>query len=103
MDNRRRSILIAAPALALGLLATRNASAQTPAKVTEADPTATALGYKADASKVDTAKFKQFVKGSSCATCNFYKSTSATEGTCAALGARLVTSKGWCSAYVKKA
>ncbi|MBS1208386.1 MAG: high potential iron-sulfur protein [Proteobacteria bacterium] len=101
MDNRRRSILIAAPALALGLMATRNASAQ--AKVTEADPTATALGYKVDASKVDTAKFKQFVKGSTCANCNFYKSTSAAEGTCAALGARLVASKGWCSAWVKKA
>lgn len=101
MDSRRRSILIAAPALALGLMASRNAAAQ--AKVTEADPTGKALGYKEDASKVDTAKFKQFVKGSTCANCNFYAAKGATEGTCAALGARLVMGKGWCTAWIKKA
>lgn len=102
MDNRRRTILFAAPAaIALGLMGTREAAAQ--AKVTEADPTATALGYKADASKVDTAKFKQYVKGSVCSGCNFYAAKGATEGTCAALGARLVEGKGWCSAWVKKA
>lgn len=101
MDSRRRSILIAAPALALGLMASRSASAQ--AKVTETDPTAVALGYKADASKVDTAKFKQFVKGSSCANCNFYVAKGAVEGTCSALGGRLVAGKGWCMVWVKKA
>jgi hypothetical protein len=101
MDSRRRSILIAAPALALGLVVSRNAAAQ--AKVTEADPTATALGYKADATKVDTAKYKQYIKGSTCSTCNFYTAKGAAEGVCAALGARLVSSKGWCSAWVKKA
>lgn len=100
MDSRRRSILIAAPAIALGLAAARNASAQ--ARVPESDPTAQALGYKEDASKVDTAKYKNFVKGSSCANCNFYKSVSASEGTCMALGNRLVSVKGWCSAWVKK-
>lgn len=101
MDSRRRSILIAAPAIALGLAATRNAAAQ--AKVPESDPTAQALGYKEDAGKVDTAKYKNYVKGSTCANCNFYKPSSATEGPCMALGNRLVTAKGWCSAWVKKA
>ncbi len=101
MDSRRRSILIAAPALALGLGVMREAAAQ--ARVPESDPTATALGYKEDAAKVDTAKFKQFVKGSNCANCNFYKAKTPAEGPCAALGNRLVSSKGWCSAWVKKA
>ena len=101
MNPTRRNLLFAAPALALGLGLMRNASA--PAKVTEADPTATALGYKADASKVDTAKFKQFVKGSTCANCNFYTAKGAVEGTCTALGNRLVAAKGWCVAWVKKA
>jgi len=101
MDSRRRSLLIAAPAVMLGLgLTSRMAFAQ--AKVTESDPTAKALGYKADASKVDTAKYKQFVKGSTCATCNFYVAKGAAEGTCTALGGRLVASKGWCTAYIKK-
>lgn len=100
MDNRRRTILFAAPALALTLAGSRAAFAQ--AKVTEADPTATALGYKEDAAKVDTAKYKQYVKGSSCSNCNFYAGKDAT-GACAALGNRLVVGKGWCSAWAKKA
>lgn len=100
MDSRRRSILLAAPLFAIGLGTVREALAQ--AKVPESDPTAQALGYKADASKVDVAKYKTYVKGHDCANCNFYKSTSATEGTCMALGNRLVEGKGWCSAWVKK-
>jgi len=101
MDSRRRSILIAAPALALGLLATREASAQ--ALVSEDDPTAKALGYKADGSKVDAAKFKTWAKTNTCANCNFYKVKDANSGPCMALGNKLVASKGWCSAWVKKA
>lgn len=101
MDSRRRSILFAAPALALGLAASREAAAQ--AKVPENDPAAMALGYKEDAAKVDTAKYKNYVKGNTCANCNFYKAKSATEGPCAALGNRLVAAKGWCAVWVKKA
>jgi len=101
MDSRRRSILIAAPAMALGLGLAREAAAQ--AKVLESDPTAMALGYKEDASKVDTVKFKNYVKGNDCANCNFYKAKTATEGPCMALGNRLVAAKGWCAAWVKKA
>ncbi len=101
MDSRRRSILLAAPAFAIGLTAMRDALAQ--ARVPESDPTATALGYKEDASKVDVAKYKTYAKGNTCANCNFYKSSNANEGTCMALGNRLVAAKGWCSAWVKKA
>ncbi len=101
MDSRRRSLLIAAPVVALGLMSMREAAAQ--AKVTEDDPTAKALGYKADGSKVDATKFKSWAKTNTCANCNFYKSANANEGSCAALGNKLVSSKGWCSAWVKKA
>lgn len=101
MDSRRRSILFAAPAVALGLLASREAAAQ--AKVTEDDPTAKALGYKADGSKVDAAKFKTWAKTNTCANCNFYKASNANEGPCVALGNKLVAAKGWCSAWIKKA
>lgn len=103
MNNQRRTLLFAAPAVALGLFSLRDAVAA-PAKVTENDPTAQALGYKEDASKVDTAKFKNYVKGSQCSGCNFYqgKPTDATAA-CTALGGKLVVSKGWCSAWAKKA
>lgn len=101
MDSRRRIMLFAAPALALGLAGIREAAAQ--AKVPENDPTATALGYKEDAAKVDTAKFKNYAKGHDCTNCNFYKATSGAVGACAILGNRLVVGKGWCSAWVKKA
>ena len=102
MDNRRRTLLFAAPAVVLGLAASRDALAQT--KLTEADPTATALGYKEDASKVDTAKFKNIVKGSNCSNCNFFQgAATAPTAPCAAFGGKLVVSKGWCTAWVKKA
>lgn len=102
MDNRRRSLLFVAPALALGLLGSREALAQ--AKATENDPMAAALGYKEDANKVDTAKFKNYVKGSTCANCNFFQGkASDASAPCTALGGKIVVSKGWCSAWVKKA
>lgn len=103
MTSRREFMLVAVPAtLAVGL-ATR-ASAQAPAKVPENDPTAVALGFRLDATKVDTAKFKQYVKGSTCANCNLYAATKGKpEGACSALANRIVPEKGWCIAWVKKA
>lgn len=101
MDSRRRSILIAAPALALGLLPAREAAAQ--ALISEDDPTAKALGYKHDGSKVDATKFKTWAKNNVCDNCNFYKAKDAKSGPCMALGNKLVAPKGWCSAWVKKA
>lgn len=102
MDNRRRTLLFAAPAIALGLMSSREALAQ--AKATENDPTAAALGYKEDASKVDTVKFKNYIKGSNCAGCNFFQGKAGVASApCTALGGKLVVAKGWCTAWVKKA
>src|SRR3569833_1098750 len=39
----------------------------------ESDPTAKALGYTEDASKVDKTKFPAFKPGAHCATCNFFQ------------------------------
>jgi hypothetical protein len=98
MDRRR--VLAVLSALALGGLQPSTAGAQ--AKVTEDDPTAKALGYKADATKVDPAKFKQYRRGSACSGCNHYSKEGTAMGTCVVLRAGLVAGKGWCSAWVKK-
>lgn len=103
MTSRRKFIQIVPLAGAAALVAGR-VQAAPPPKATESDPQAAALGYKEDASKVDTAKFKNYVKGSNCSSCALYqgKPTDAT-APCAALGGKLVVAKGWCSAYAKKA
>jgi len=72
-------------------------------KVAESDPTAVALGYKHDASAVDTAKYpnratpegqKQF-----CHNCKLYKAGADGWGGCSIFGTKLVAGEGWCSAW----
>ncbi len=68
------------------------------------DPAAAALGYVADAAKVDKAKFPKFAAGQHCGNCTLFqgKPTDATGG-CAIFPGKAVHGPGWCSAYVKKA
>jgi hypothetical protein len=74
-------------------------------KVSESDPTATALGYKHDAGAVDTAKWakragdagaKQF-----CDNCALYGDMGEDWGSCSIFQGRLVAAKGWCNAWVQ--
>ena len=103
MTTRRQFVLTAVPAAALALGMTRAASAQ-PAKLEETDPTAVALGYKMDATKVDAKKFTTYVAGNTCTNCQFYSGKAGeASGPCAAFGGKLVSAKGWCSAWTKKA
>ncbi|SAK72340.1 high-potential iron-sulfur protein [Caballeronia ptereochthonis] len=104
MKTSRRTFLITSVGVASTFaLGARTAFADAP-KVDEADPTAQALGYKADASKVDKAKFAKYAAGQDCGNCQFYqgKPTDAF-APCPMFSSKLVASKGWCSAYVKKA
>ena len=102
MTTRRQFVLTAVPAVALALGA-RAASAQ-PAKLEESDPSAVALGYKMDATKVDAKKFTTYAAGNMCSNCQFYSGKAGdASGPCAAFGGKLVMAKGWCSAWVKKA
>lgn len=102
MTSRRifLATLPAAGALALGV----KHAAAAPALIAETDPTAAALGYKADASKVDTKKFPGYVKGRNCAGCQLYvgKPTDAS-APCSIFAGKLVAGKGWCAAWAKKA
>lgn len=100
--SRRRFIAIAA-ALASTPVFIEEARADAP-MVTESDPTAQALGYKSNASQVDKAKYAKFQAGQSCSNCQLWQGKAgAPNGPCPMFGGKLVSSGGWCSAYVKKA
>jgi hypothetical protein len=99
MTSRRQFIQII-PLAGAALLASRGAYA---AMVDEKDPQAVALGYVADAAKVNKAKYKQFAAGQHCGTCALYQGGAAASGGCALFPGKQVANAGWCSAYAKKA
>jgi hypothetical protein len=110
-DAHRRTVLkgalsgIAVVAVA-GALPVRQAAAahHEKVKLDETDPKATALGYKHDATQVDTGKFpkrsgdagaKQF-----CSNCNLYAEVEGGWGKCSIFPGQHVSGKGWCNAWV---
>lgn len=99
--NRR--VFILQVATASGLMATtRLATAQT--MVAETDPVAIGLGYRADATQVDKAKYPKYAQGQSCANCAIYQGAAGSAaGGCSLFAGKQVASKGWCNAWVKKA
>ena len=67
--------------------------------VSESDPMASALGYKADATKAGNRKESTAV----CGNCNLYSGKAgAADGPCSIFAGKLVNAKGWCTAWVKK-
>ena len=69
----------------------------------EADPTAVALGYVADASRVDKAKYPSFVEGSNCANCVLYQGAAGSEaGPCPLFAGKQVAAQGWCASWARK-
>ena len=108
-SSRRRFLTIAVVATAAAPLALRSLSAEAAApaaakplpKLAVTDATAKALSYAEDAAKVKHAAFKA---GSNCANCNFYKGAKGSaSGPCTLFPKNSVVSKGWCSAWAKKA
>ncbi len=103
MTTRRQFVITLLPATAAMAVLSRTALAQAP-HLEESDPTAVALGYKNDATKVDAKKFPTHVAGAVCGGCALFqgKPTDAW-GPCGIFAGKLVNSKGWCSAWAKKA
>ncbi len=104
MKNSRRTFLIASLGVASTFaLSTREALAVAP-KVSETDPTAQALGYRQDATKVDKAKNARYAAGQDCGNCSLYQGKAGDAwGGCPMFGGKQVAAAGWCSAYNKKA
>ncbi len=72
--------------------------------VAEADPQAMSLGYKADATTVDKAKYAKYAAGQVCGNCALFQGKAAdAAGGCGIFPGKQVASKGWCNAYAKKA
>jgi len=101
MQSSRRQFMIYSTAGLASLTMASQAQAQ--AMLGEGEPTAVALGYKADAKTVVKAKFPKFADGQLCSNCQLYASKSADAGTCTIFPGKLVAGPGWCNAYIKKA
>ena len=68
------------------------------------DPQAVALGFKADSTKVDKAKYPQHTQAQVCGGCNFFQGKPAdATAPCQLFRRQAGASKGWCSAWAKKA
>jgi hypothetical protein len=81
-------------------LATR-ANAQ--AMVDEKDAQAAALGYAAEANRVDAKKYAKFAAGQNCANCALYQGKAGDKaGGCPLFAGKQVAAAGWCSAWAKK-
>ena len=102
--NRRRFIKqLAASVGATTLLPFVARAEDKPAHVEETEPTAMALGYKKDTTKVDGKKYPQHKPDQKCSGCLLYTGKPGEkEGPCTAFGNKLVTADGWCMAYAKK-
>jgi hypothetical protein len=72
----------------------------------EKDPTAKALGYHADATKVDPATWpKRGPEGQDqfCNNCSFYTAQDAKWGKCTLIPSGAVKGEGWCNSWTPKA
>ena len=71
--------------------------------VPDSDPVGKALGYITVASKADKKKYPQYKAGQTCATCSLYTPEDKNWGKCQMIQSGLVTAKGWCGSFNKKA
>lgn len=100
--TRQRRVFLMAVAGSAAVLAAPRARAQT--MLDEKDPQAAALGYVADAKRVDTKKYPKFAAGQHCGNCALFQGKATDKaGGCPLFGAKQVAGAGWCSAWAKKA
>ena len=102
MISNRRVFMMTVAAAGAGAGLVTSAHAQ--AKLDEKDPQAVALGYVADGSKADKKKYPKHAATQMCNNCMLYQGKPAdAAGGCGLFAGKQVASKGWCSAWVKKA
>ena len=102
--NSRRNFLFSLVATTgiPAALAGRAIAANPPGKLEESDPTASALGFKLDTTKVDSKKYPRHTVEQKCSTCTLYKEQGGNIGPCTAFANKLVPAGGWCLAFAKK-
>jgi hypothetical protein len=100
MKMQRRVFLMTVAATGAGI----GGAARAQALVDEKDPQAAALGYVADAKKVDAKKYPKYAAGQVCSSCALYQGKAADkQGGCPLFAGKQVAGAGWCSAWAKKA
>jgi len=105
MKNTSRRTFMMQVAVGSSVFTATRAMAQAAGpKVDEKDKASIALGYAADTTKVDKAKFPKHSKDQKCTNCNFFvgKATDAWGG-CPLFAGKQVSGPGWCTAWIKKA
>jgi High potential iron-sulfur protein len=103
LNITRRTFIVQSVVTGTALASTRYVQAQG-ALVVETEPQAVSLNYKADAAKVDKAKFPKFAAGQNCAQCILYQGKPGdAAGACPLFAGRQVAAKGWCMTWAKKA
>jgi hypothetical protein len=99
MRTTRRTFVVRTAGIAMLAMTGREALSAL-AQLEESDPSAQALGYRADASHVDRAKYPRFKDGQRCGNCQFSQGKPGdASAQCALFGARHVSAAGWCDAY----
>ena len=106
--TRRRffgQVAVAGVGVAAGLTLAQQSFAQGALpELSETDPTAAALGYRADSSKVDAAKYPNHKPEQNCSLCNLVQGNPGDAlRPCAIFPGKSVNAKGWCAAYAAKA
>jgi len=104
-QTNRRGFIKSAAAASTGLLIARVSHAQGPVVAAD-DPTAVALGYVADQSTVDTAKWPKKAgpdgAGQQCTSCAIYQAIDNEYGACPIFAGKRVHAAGWCNSWVQK-
>lgn len=105
--SRRRffgQVAVTGVGLAVGVSVLNRADAQSLPELAETEPTAAALGYKADTTKVDAAKYPNHKPDQMCKNCNLVQGKDGEVlRPCSIFPGKGVHENGWCAAYVKKA
>lgn len=102
MQKSNRRIFFMQLAATGAAIAAFDAHAQ--AKVDPKDAQAQSLGYVEDTTKADAKKFPNHTNAQMCGGCQLYQGkASDAAGPCGVFAGKLVASKGWCSAWTKKA
>ncbi len=97
-----KSGLIAGALVPIARLSTVQAAAALPA-LDPADPTAKALGFMPDATKVDTAANPTYKPTQKCGTCaQFQGKTGDASAACNIFAGKSVPAGGWCKVWVQK-
>jgi hypothetical protein len=101
MKSLPRRTLLHTIGLALAAGATRRTTAgeavRTPLE--ESETAAKAIGYVADAKKVNVATSPTYRRGQSCTTCSFVEIGTAPRRGCSLVPGRLVNAAGWCKVW----